>query len=157
MMPLCELLGITLNELLSGKRLSTSEYQQNAEENIMKLIKEKSEAKFRLILEVVVIFLTLLASVSLIMVAGLSELKNLYRVVLTVIAIVILVGGIGVAAALEMRQAVFKCRKCDKRFIPTKAAYFMGLHTITRRYLRCPHCNQKSWAKRCLTLETDEE
>ncbi len=157
MMPLCELLGITVNELLSGKRLTTSEYQQNAEENILKLIKEKSEVKFRLILEVVVIFLTLLASVSLIMVAGLSELKTVYRIVLIVIAIVIMVGGLGVAAALEMRQAVYKCKKCDKRFVPTKAAYIMAIHTVMRRYLRCPHCNKKSWAKRCLTLEENEE
>ncbi len=157
MMPLCELLGITVNELLSGKRLSTSEYQQNAEENILKLIKEKNEAKFRLILEVIVIFLTLLASVSLIMVAGLSELEIGYRIVLTVIAIVVMVGGIGVAAALEMRQAVFECKKCGKRFVPTKAAYIMGMHTVTRRHLRCPHCNVKSWCKRCLTIEGDEE
>ena len=157
MMPLCELLGITVNELLSGKRLSTSEYQQNAEENILKLIKEKSEAKFRMILEVAVIFLTLLASITLIMVSGLTELKTVYRVVLIVIGVLIMAGGIAVSAALEMRQAVFKCKKCGKRFVPTKKAYLMGMHTLTRRYLRCPHCNQKSWCKRCLTLEEGEE
>ncbi len=56
MMPLCEILGITVNELLTGKRLDSSEYQQNAEENIMKLIEEKNEAKFRLIIEAIVIF-----------------------------------------------------------------------------------------------------
>ena len=51
MMPLCDALGITVNELLSGKRLTPSEYQKNAEVNMMKLIREKEEAKFRLIIE----------------------------------------------------------------------------------------------------------
>lgn len=41
--PLCENLQITLNELLSGKRLSENNYSQNAEENIMMLLKEKKD------------------------------------------------------------------------------------------------------------------
>lgn len=39
MMPLCELLGISVNELLSGEKLSADEYRQKAEENMMTLIK----------------------------------------------------------------------------------------------------------------------
>ena len=34
MLPLCEKLGITVNELLSGKSLTSSEYQKNAEEKL---------------------------------------------------------------------------------------------------------------------------
>ena len=86
MMPLCETLGITVNELLSAKRLSTSDYQKNAEENIMKLIKEKQEAKFRMIIEVLVIFITLLSGSSLVLVSGLVDLKSSIRIALIVIA-----------------------------------------------------------------------
>lgn len=156
MMPLCEILGITVNELLSGKRLTPSEYQKSAEANIMKLIKEKEEARFRLILETVIVFLTLLSGGTMIMITGIAGLETWVRITLIVIAIIVIISGIIVAAALEMRQAAFECRKCKKRFIPTKFAYIMGMHTITRRYLRCPHCNKKSWAKRCLTI-TEEE
>lgn len=157
MMPLCEILGITVNELLSGKRLTSSEYQKNAEENIMSLIKEKNEAKFRLIIETVVVMLTLISSVTMIMVAGLAEIPTPIRITLIVLAMIVMFGGIAVAAALEMRQAVFQCKHCQKRFVPTKLAYIMGAHTITRRRLRCPHCNKKSWCKRCLSLEENEE
>lgn len=156
MIPLCETLGITVNELLTGKRLNASEYRQNAEENIMKLIEEKNETKFRLILEVIVVFLTLVSSVAIIMISGLAELENWTRILVVVVALVVMFGGIGVAAALEMRYAVFECLKCHKRFEPTKTAYIMGAHTITRRRLRCPHCGIKSWCKRCMTLEDEE-
>ncbi len=52
-----------------------------------------------------------------------------------------------------MRCAIFECTKCHKRFEPTKVAYLMGVHTITRRRLRCPHCGIKSWCKRCFTSD----
>ena len=156
MLPLCEKLGITVNELLSGKRLSPSDYQKNAEENIMRLIKEKEEAKFRLIVEAVVVFITLLAAITLILTAEIAEISVGWRIALIAIAVVVIVTGIAVAAALEMRSAVFECKKCGERFTPTKTAYIMGAHTITRRHLKCPKCGKRSWCKRCLSEEKDD-
>ncbi|MBO5354529.1 MAG: helix-turn-helix transcriptional regulator, partial [Clostridia bacterium] len=66
MLPLCELLSINVNELLSGERLDADSYKQHAEENMMKLIDERKENKRKLILEVVVVMITLLASCTLI-------------------------------------------------------------------------------------------
>lgn len=40
MLPLCNLLGINVNELLSGEKLSDEEYQRKAEENMMTLVKK---------------------------------------------------------------------------------------------------------------------
>ncbi|KAI4449255.1 hypothetical protein C823_003784 [Eubacterium plexicaudatum ASF492] len=40
MIPLCNLLGINVNELLSGEKSPANEYQQKAEENMMTLVKE---------------------------------------------------------------------------------------------------------------------
>lgn len=45
MIPLCNLLGINVNELLSGEKLSVDEYPQKAEENMMGLIKEHEYIK----------------------------------------------------------------------------------------------------------------
>ena len=157
MMPLCLELGITVNELLSAKRLSSSEYQNNAEENIVKLIKEKEETKFRLIIETIVVFLTIVAACTIIMITGYVELETWVRVLSIVVALVIMFGGIGVAAALEMRSAVFKCSKCGHIFEPTKSAYIMGAHTIMRRRLKCPNCQKRNWCKRLLSLEETEE
>jgi transcriptional regulator with XRE-family HTH domain len=122
MLPLCEILGITVNELLTGKRLSSEEYQKNAEDNIVNLMKKMSETKFRMIVEVCVLFLTLVSSISLIMVASYASLTTAWRISLTAIGLVIIAIGIFICAILEMREAVFECKKCGAKFIPTKTA-----------------------------------
>ncbi|MBQ8375141.1 MAG: helix-turn-helix transcriptional regulator [Clostridia bacterium] len=156
MLPLCKELGITVNELLSGKRLEAFEYQQNAEANIMKLINEKEETKRKIILAVIVVFITLLAGISLLLVSELAELPDDWRIALVVIALVVIFGGCGVAATLEMTSGAFECAKCGERFIPTAGAYIMGMHTITRRYLKCPKCGKKSWCIRRMSITPDE-
>ena len=45
--PLCDALGISLNELFSGEHISAEEYKGKAEENISKLYKEKQIANLK--------------------------------------------------------------------------------------------------------------
>ena len=45
MLPLCGILDISVNELLTGERISSENYKDKAEENIMDLIKEKAESR----------------------------------------------------------------------------------------------------------------
>lgn len=44
MMELCDILGINVNELLSGERINMEKYQKKAEENLMNLQKQKERA-----------------------------------------------------------------------------------------------------------------
>ena len=156
MLPLCELLSINVNELLSGERLDADSYKQHAEENMMKLIDERKENKRKLILEVVVVMITLLASCTLIMLSGLLEMETWLRVTLIAIGLVVMFGGIGVAAVLEMTAGYFECSKCGEYFVPTKTAYIMGAHTIMRRHLKCPHCGKRNWCRRRLAQKDEE-
>lgn len=39
---------------------------------------------------------------------------------------------------------LYECVKCGEKFVPTLSAYFFGLHTLRRRYLKCPHCGKKA-------------
>lgn len=157
MLPLCKTLGISVNELLSGETLDDASYQTHAEENMMNLMKEREENKRKLILEVVVVFITLLAGITLIMVASYVDLETWQRVLLTAIALVVIFGGIAVAAVLEMTSGGFECPKCGKYFVPTKTAYLMAIHTVMRRHLRCPHCGEKSWCIRRLANKEEPE
>lgn len=45
--PLCDILGISLNELFSGEHISAEEYRGKAEENISNLFKEKQIANLK--------------------------------------------------------------------------------------------------------------
>lgn len=67
LMPLCQVLEISVNELLSGEMLSHDDYSQRAEENIMHLIQEKEESKkdnkYKMFNAIVTLVLSLLAVV----------------------------------------------------------------------------------------------
>ena len=151
MMPLCEALDITANELLSGERLTQENYIKKAEENIMTLVKEREESKKKIILSAIVAVITIIGGTTLITVSGIFEMELWSRVLLIAIGLIVISGGITVAAALEMEAGTFECRHCKHRFVPTVGAYIAGPHSLTTRYLKCPECGQKSYCKRRLT------
>lgn len=151
MMPLCNALHINVNELLSGEHLTDSEYQGKAEENMMKLIKEKEESKKKIILSVIVCSLTILSGVTLLVLSGVAAMETWLRVLLIAIGLIVVIGGIGVAIALDVTAGTFECPKCNARFVPTTAAYIAGPHTITKRKLTCPNCKETSYCKKRLT------
>ena len=53
MLPLCEVLEITVNDLLSGERVSGTDYQRKAEENMVDLVRKNQENRRRLALSAV--------------------------------------------------------------------------------------------------------
>ena len=48
---------------------------------------------------------------------------------------------------IYMRYVKFVCTKCHQTFKASKSAILWAIHTPTKRRLRCPHCNTKSWCK----------
>ena len=153
MLPLCELLEISVNELLSGERLDEKKYFEKAEQNIMSLIEEKAEAKKKIIIAVIIATVTLAAGLALMLVADLLEMQMWLRIVLGVIGAVIIVTGIGLACVLERDAGVYECKHCGEMFVPTMKAYLWGAHTLTTRRLKCPKCGKKSFCKKRLSRE----
>lgn len=152
MMPLCEILEISVNELLSGERLEAQSYQKKAEENMMRLIEEKEESKKKIIMSVVVILSTFLPAFVLVVIAsGNTAMSTALRIVLLAVAFAAIAGGISVACVLDRDVGVYECRKCGARFVPDMKSYVAGAHTLTTRRLKCPECGQKSYCKHRLT------
>jgi len=58
---LCDILKINVNELLSGERLPSKDYNKKAEENIMSLMQESSENYKRERREMILVFLGIVA------------------------------------------------------------------------------------------------
>lgn len=70
---------------------------------------------------------------------------SIFLVVLSSITFII---ALIVAILLDYSAGDYECKKCGQRFKPTLSAYILGAHTITRRYLKCPHCKERSFCKR---------
>ena len=75
LLPLCNELEITVNELLSGERVSEEEYLKKAEENMVNLVKEAQESKKKIIMSAMVSVLVIVAAVPLFVVAGMFEMQ----------------------------------------------------------------------------------
>ena len=100
MLPLCQALHITVNDLLSGEKVQPADYQKKAEENMMDLMKENQENKKYMVLTVICGTITVMAVGSRVALASCIQMPAAVRVALVVLAVATAVGGIGAAAAL---------------------------------------------------------
>ncbi|MEG2094873.1 MAG: XRE family transcriptional regulator, partial [Lachnospiraceae bacterium] len=65
MLELCELLNITVNELLTGEKLNMENYKENAEKNLLE--QQKKEARIasdKKILTIIIVSITILAFIA---------------------------------------------------------------------------------------------
>ena len=155
LLPLCEELEISANELLSGERLSDMEYRQKAEENIMNLISEREENKKKFRLTFLVGMIATISFVTLIMVVCIYTEVISLPVKLLLIAIACSIFAIGLYVAMEGERTIgyYKCPHCGEKFVPTFWQYTAGLHIITTRRLKCPCCGKKGWSKKVMGAE----
>lgn len=142
MLPLCEQLQITVNDLLTGARVTQAEYQKKAEDNMINLMKENEENRKRLVLSIICGIITIIAMVSLLVMAFYMELPTAARIALMVLAAATAVAGIGAAAMLDAKAGYYECPHCKAAFVPTMGEYVKGYHTFTRRRLTCPECGK---------------
>lgn len=144
MVELCNILGISVNELLSGKEIkSENEFKTEAEKNLLFSLKERQSNKKKIILAIIVSIMFSLGSIPLIVLASMELINNIaIKTLLTVIAFVIIVLGIIVCCALDIEISYYECPNCHHLFIPNAKEYVKGMHTITKRRLKCPNCGQ---------------
>lgn len=151
MLDLCNILGISVNELLSGKSLKGEEYLLNAEENMLSLIDERRDNKKKIVVQIMVFVITVLSVCTLICVAALSGISTTLRIVLIVISLMIAVLGVSVGCILDRETGFYECKYCGKRFIPSMKDYVKGVHGLSKRWLRCPSCGKKGFFSKKLS------
>lgn len=151
MLPLCEKLGINVNELLTGERIPDEDYEKKAEENIMNIMREKEESIRKIIVSVIAGVTGILAGCTLILVSGVFNMETWQRGLLLAIGIIVMIGGIAAAAIEDMTAGTYECKNCGTRFVPSAKEYIFGVHTLTTRRLTCPKCGKRSYCKHRLT------
>lgn len=142
MLPLCSILNITVNELLSGERISETDYRLKAEKNMMNLIEENRENKRNLLLSVLCVIITLIAVCALVIIASFIEMPAAARVAVLIFAGITAAAGVGAACFLDVKTGYYKCPYCHALFVPDIKDYVKGYHTFTKRRLKCPECGK---------------
>lgn len=150
-LPLCEALGITANELLSGRSLSNEEYKPSAEQNIIELqnLQEKS-TKHLLTLEWVIGYMSTISFLLAIFAASFAVNDLVWRIVLITFGCVSFLIGIFFALKIEKDAGFYECGNCHHKYIPTYKSVLWAPHMGRTRYMKCPHCGKKSWNKKTI-------
>ena len=151
MLPLCAALEITVNDLLSGEKVSSMEYQKKAEGNMMNLMQENEENRKRMALSVITVAITVIAVGALVVIAAYMDLPAVARVLLILGAVFVAAAGIAAGAMLDRRVGYFECPHCKELFVPSMDAYIKSYHTFTKRRLTCPKCGQTGMCKHRVT------
>ena len=157
MVELCELFGITVNELLTGEDLEMKNYNEKAELNLIEMKKQKEASDKRLLaVEIVIGIVSILFLFTLIAVAAVyAKAGGQAWLVWTLI----LAGGAQFivcmlfALRIEQKAGYYECPECGHRYVPTFGAVNMAMHIGRTRYMKCPNCGKRSWQKKVLNKE----
>ena len=153
MLDLCAELGINVNELLSGEKLDMTNYNEQAEKNILKLKESEEKAnKNMLFMEVVIGIISTAAFLAMLLfgiyVPGLSQG---WRVVPCIVGLIIFAASMHICIKIEQTAGYYECPHCKHTFVPTLSQTYFSKHIGRTRKMRCPHCREKGWCKKTLT------
>ena len=154
MLELCGILGITVNDLLTGEVVSMENQNKEMEKKLLEMLKEKEERDRRLLtLEWVIGFLSCVVLFIPLVIASVIPMEEWIKCVLILSGFIPFLIGIFFAVKIEQVAGYYECKHCKHRYVPTFKAVTLAMHMGRTRYMRCPKCNQKSWQKKVLTKE----
>lgn len=157
MLPLCGALGITVNELLSGERISEGNYQRKAEETMIRLMKEQEQNRRTYVIAEAAGISSLAAFLTLLVVVFYTDVIAVpVKIALIAVACLVLTCGLMTVTYVDCKVGYYHCDHCGKDFVPGYAAYFLGFHTVRYRFLRCPDCGKHSYCKKVMAREKVE-
>jgi len=154
MLELCDVLGISVNDLLSGEVVTVDNYNKELENNLLEMIKQKEQSDKRLLrIEIVMgicCILPFLASVIIVQIVPMDEWLGTVIVLASIIPLLIATPFI---LKIEQKAGYYECKKCGHRHIPQYSSVFWAMHINRTRYMKCPECGKKSWQKKVISKD----
>ena len=154
MLELCEILEITVNDLLCGEVVLMENYNKELENRLLELVKQKEENDKRLLkLEWVIGILSCIILFVPCFIAAYLPMQDWLRVVILFSGFIPGIIGLGFAIKIEQVAGYYECRKCGHKYVPTYKAVSAAMHMGRTRYMKCPKCQQKSWQKKVISKD----
>lgn len=153
MLELCNVLKVSVNELLSGERLDTNQYKAMAEAHLLEMhSKEETTNKKLLSLEVIIGYVCSITFFIMIFAASFAVTGIWWRIILIVAGAVIFAVGMSACLKLEHDAGYYECPECGTRYVPSMKAVVFAPHLGRNRKMKCPYCGNRAYHKKVLTL-----
>ena len=155
MLALCEILGVTVNDLLCGE-VVTMENNQNSEQlllNMAKELEQKNKTIWKSMWAIMTV--SIVALLACIFAAAKLIPEGPLQAVVILGACVLFLPACFYALKLEVSVGAYKCKNCGNEIVPTYTQALNALHMGTTRYLKCPKCQKRTWCKKVIYKNDD--
>ena len=151
MLELCDILGINVNELLSGERIIMENNNQKNEQLLLDMAKEL-EQKNKTVWRAMWVIMTvcIIALFAGLFIAAYLIPEGVWQLVTILGLCVVFLIPCFYALKLEVSVGAYKCQNCGHEIVPTYVQALNAMHRGTTRYLQCPKCNKRTWCKKVL-------
>lgn len=154
MLDLCEILGISVNELLIGEEFMMEQNDQKNEQLLLDMAKEL-EKKNKTIWSSMwaIMIVSIVGLIAGLLVAAFLIPEGVWQLVAILGLCVVFLIPCFYALKLEVSVGAYKCKNCGHEIVPTYSQALNAMHRGTTRYLKCPNCNQRTWCKKIINRE----
>ena len=154
MLELCEILDITVNDLLCGEVVVMEKYNKEMEKNLLEMAREKEKSdKQLLMVEIVMGIVSIGIMLGLCVFAAYAPMEEWLRIVLIIIGFIPVLVLTPFMLRIEQTAGYYECKKCGNRYVPKYGQVFRAMHRGRTRYMKCPKCNEKSWQKKVISKD----
>jgi len=148
---LCDILGISLNELFSGEKIDMENNTQKNEQLLLDMAKQL-EKKNKTIWSSMwaIMIVSMAALLAGIFIAALLIPQGIWQLITIVSICILFLIPCLYAVKLEVSVGAYKCRECGYEIVPTYKEAMMAKHRGFTRHLHCPKCGKLTWCKKVL-------
>ena len=151
MLTLCDILSISVNELLSGEKISMENSDQKNEQLLFDMAKEMEQKNKTIWTSMWVIMgIGMTALVAGLFVAAFLIPEGVWQLLTILGVVIVFLVPCFYALKLEVSVGAYKCKECGCEIVPTYSEALWAMHSGTTRYLKCPKCNKRTWCKKVL-------
>ena len=151
MLDLCEILGITVNELLNGEKISMENNNQKNEQLLLEMAKELEKKNKTLWSSMwVIMTVSITALIAGLFITTFLIPDGVWQLVAILGICVVFLIPCFYALKLEVSVGANKCKNCGHEIVPTYTQALNAMHMGTTRYLKCPKCNKRTWCKKVI-------
>ena len=151
MLTLCDILGISVIELLSGEKINMENSNQKNEQLLLDMAKElekKNKTIWSSMWAIMIVSMT--ALITGIFIAAFLIPEGVWQLITVLGLCVVFLPSCFYALKLEVSVGAYKCKNCGYEIVPTYMQALNAMHRGTTRYLKCPKCNKRTWCKKVL-------
>ena len=144
MLELCDILHISVNELLCGEKIDMENNTQKNEKLLLDMTKEleqKNKIIWRCMWAIMIVSIAALL-IGVFLCTFLIPKGPWQLIGIIGITVLFLIPCL-YALKLEVSVGAYKCENCGHEFITTFSKALFAMHYGTTRYLKCPKCNYR--------------